>query len=193
MLAHRGLDVPFNLFTLCDLHYTQATVNLGASDGTVRDEGRHGELRVNHKGLLGTNPDMTISHVKPSYTAAQSVFALFDDRVRLLADFTFSTTALRSVAFAGYALPDESLMVAYWFKDAPPSQGNEVSKARLVLPKARFEDPVLVDLRTSTVFALPRSAWTQDAAGVTFHDLPFYDSPLLIAERRAIPLAAATR
>mgnify|MGYP002788827941 CR=1 FL=1 len=193
MLAHRALEVPFNLFTLCDLHYTQATVNLRAADGTVRPEGSHGELRVNHKGLLGTNPDMTISHVKPSYTAAQSVFALFDDRVSLRKDFPFSTTALRAVALAGYALPDGAQMVAYWFKDAPPSEGNEVTKARLVLPQARFEEPVLVDLRTSTVYALPKSGWTQDAAGATFHHLPFYDSPLLIAERRAVPLAPAAR
>lgn len=191
MLAHRSLDVPFNLFTLCDLHYTQATVNLRGPDGVIRDEGSHGELRVNHKGLLGTNADMTVSHVKPSYSAAQSVFALFDDSVSRVNDFPFTTTVLRAIALTGYTRADGAQIVAYWFKDAPPSEANGVTKANLVLPKAKFAEPVLVDLRTSTVFALPAGSWSQGEGGASFRDLPFYDSPLLIAERSAVALKPA--
>lgn len=192
MLAHHALDVPFNLFTLSDLHYTQATVNRRPVDGAPRAEGRHGELRLNHKGLLGTNPDMSISHVKPSYTAAQSVFALFDAGLVRLPDFPFTSTSLRALALTAYSRADGAQVVAYWFNDAPPSEPNGATFARLTLPRARFTAPVLVDLRSSTVYAVPTGSWTQDASGATFRDLPFYDSPLLLAERRAIPLAAPT-
>src|SRR5215212_7882149 len=70
LLAHRAKDVPMNLFTISDMHYTQPNGSKSGSDGV---------LRMNYKGMLGTNPDKTISHVKAVYPAAQTVFTIFDD------------------------------------------------------------------------------------------------------------------
>lgn len=76
LLAHRGKDIPMNLFTLCDMHYTQVT-NQTDTDGGIR---------MNYKGLLATHPDQTISHAKPIYAAAQTVVAIFDDTVSRISD-----------------------------------------------------------------------------------------------------------
>jgi hypothetical protein len=184
LLAHRAKDVPMNLFTLSDMHYRQGNNTSGNPDGV---------LRMNYKGLVGTNPDQTVSHVKIAYGAAQAVFTVFDDSLGRIADFPFSTTSLRGVALTGYARADGAQVAAYWFHDAPPAESNGVTLADFNLPKGRFTEPVLVDLRSGTVFALPRDRWSQDDRGAAFRRLPVYDSPLLIAERRAIPLAPAAR
>lgn len=184
MLAHHGKDVPFNLFTLSDLHYRQGSNTSGTPDGI---------LRMNYKGLVGTNPDQTASHVKVAYGAAQAVFGLFDSTLVRQPDFPFTTTALRGVALSAYARADGAIVVAYWFNDAPPAEANSVTRAVLTLPRARFTEPVLVDLRSRTVFALAPGQWSQDDRGASFRDLPFYDAPLLLAERRAITLEPALR
>ncbi len=85
LLAHHAKDVPMNLFTLSDMHYTTASAQGGAD----------GILRMNHKGMLATSPDQTVAYVKPAYYAAQTVFAIFDDTLARVKDYAFSTTARR--------------------------------------------------------------------------------------------------
>jgi hypothetical protein len=184
LLAHRAKDVPMNLFTISDMHYTQAS-NQGGADGL---------LRMNYKGLLGTNANQTISHVKPSYYAAQTVFAIFDDALKRIPAYPFTSTALRGLALSGYRREnDGAQVVAYWFSDAPPAEANGVSFADVNLRDGRFKDPVLIDVRTSTVYALPPDHWQQGANGVTMRALPVYDSPMLIAEKSAVRIKAGPR
>ncbi len=179
LLAHHAKDVPMNLFSLSDMHYTTASAQ-GGPDGL---------LRMNYKGLLATNPDQTVAYAKPSYFAAQTVFALFDDTLRRVSDYPFTTTALRDVALSGYARAgDGAQVVALWFHDAPPADANGVSLATFTLKAGKFTDPVLVDVRTGTVYAIPRDRWTQAAAGAVFRDLPVYDSPVLIAEKSVLQI-----
>jgi hypothetical protein len=181
MLAHHAKDVPFNLFCISDMHYTQASAQ-GGPDGL---------LRMNYKGLLGTNPDQTISHVKPAYYAAQTVFAIFDDTVKRIPEYPFTTTALRGIAVAGYRIETRGgQIVTLWFNDAPPAEVNGVTRANVTLRAGKFTEPVLVDVRTSTVYSLTKAQWAEGQDGVTFRDLPLYDSPMLIAERAAIQLVA---
>lgn len=176
LLAHRAKDIPMNLFTLSDMHYTQES-NQGGADGV---------LRMNYKGLLATNPDRTIAHVKPAYSAAQTVFSLFDDTVQRIPEFPFTTGATRKLAVSAYrsTTKADGLLVAVWFSDAQPVDDNTVTPTDLTLPAAAFADPVLVDVRTGTAYALPASA----RAGATFRALPLYDSPVLLAERRTLTL-----
>jgi hypothetical protein len=149
---------------------------------------------MNHKGLLATNPDQTIAYAKPSYFAAQSVFAIFDATFRRIQDYPWTSTSLRGLSVSAYQREqDGAQIVAFWFSDAPPAQANGVTLADLVVRQARFKDPVLVDLRTSNVHAIPASRWSQGADGARFKDLPMYDSPMLIAERSALGIAPAAR
>lgn len=173
MLAHRGRDVPMNLFALSDMTYRPAA----------------GGVYVNHKGLLATNRDHSVAYLKPAYRAAQAVYAIFDDTLERIATFPHTSTALRDVALFGYRrASDGATAVTYWFCDAAPSESNGVDRIQLTLPAARFTEPVLVDLRTATVHAIPGVDWSSDEKGGTvFRALPVYDSPLVIIERAALP------
>jgi hypothetical protein len=184
LLAHRAKDVPMNLFTISDMHYTQPNGSQADSDGV---------LRMNYKGLLGTNPDKTISHVKAVYPAAQSVFTIFDDAVKRIDRYASTTTATRSVALSGYQNAKGAQIVALWFNDAMPVDDNTTASADVTLAAGKFNEPVLIDVRTSTVYSLPKSAWTVTDGGVKFHRVPLYDSPLLIAEKSALQITSPAR
>lgn len=184
LLAHRAKDVPMNLFCICDMHYTQAS-NQGSPDGV---------LRMNYKGLVGTNPDQTVSHVKPAYFAAQTVFTIFDDTLQRIPDYASTSTAQRKLALTGYRRDgDGAQVVALWFSDAQPVEANGVSPVDVTLTGGKFTAPVLVDVRTSTVYALPKDRWTQSAAGAEFRALPLYDSPMLIAEKSVLRIDGGAR
>jgi len=184
LLAHHAKDVPVNLFTLSDMHYSAASPQGGAD----------GVLRMNYKGLLGTHPDQTISQVKAAYRAAQTVFAIFDDTLKRMPRYASSSTAPRALALTGYVRErDGAQLVALWFNDAPPIEESRVSPVDVTLPAGRFTEPVLVDVRTGIVYALPPDRWTQNAGGAVFRALPLYDSPLLLAERSVIALGPASR
>ena len=179
LLAHRAKDVPMNLFTLSDMHYLQAD-NQGVGENGVQ---------MNYKGLLATNPDRSISALKPAYLAAQVVFTVFDDTLERLPHYPFSSTALRGVALTGYQrTAGDGQVAAYWFADAPPAEANGVTLADFALPGGRFREPVLVDVRTNRVYAIPPAQWTQSAEGTAFRSMPVYDAPMLIAEKSALPL-----
>lgn len=184
LLAHRAKDVPMNLFTISDMHYTQPNGAKGGSDGV---------LRMNYKGLLATNPDKSIGHVKAVYPAAQTLFAIFDDSLQRMVEYPCTTTANRGVASTGYRTARGAQVVALWLNDEPPVEANAVTPADVTLSGGKFTDPVLVDVRTSTVYALPKKEWAQTSSGATFRRVPLYDSPMLIAERSAVRVAPPGR
>ncbi|MBE7540427.1 MAG: hypothetical protein HS122_18720 [Opitutaceae bacterium] len=184
LLAYRARDVPMNLFTLCDMHYTQES-NQGGADGV---------LRMNHKGLLATRLDQTVDHVKPAYSAVQGVFTIFDSTVERISAYPYTASALRGISLTGYRDKKSGDQVAaFWFNDAPPADGNGVDQMQLSLPSGHFTEPVLVDLRTSTVYALAKNQWTVDATGIHLRNVPVYDSPLLLAERSLVPVQPLPR
>ncbi len=177
MMAHRAKDVPLNLFTMVDMHYNQYHREAGDA------------LRMNYKGLLATNPDKTVAYAKPAYQAAQHVFTLFDDTLKRLPEYAFTSTALRAVALTGYAREsDGAQVVALWFGDAPPAESNGVSLVDIALADGRFAHPVLVDLLTGRVYDFPRHRWMRSGEGTTFSGVPVYDAPVLIAERSVLEL-----
>ena len=167
MLAHHAKDVPLSLFTMIDLHYR-----------------RDGAVDMNYKGLLASREDQTVDHVKPAYEAAQRVFAIFDDTLERVAEFSCVSSATRSLAASAYANKKTGAqVVALWFRDDKPSDSNARTPVDLTFSGARFDEPVHVDLLTGEVRALPRPK-----AGSGFSQIPLYDSPILIAEKSALPI-----
>jgi hypothetical protein len=59
----------------------------------------------------------------------------------------------------------------------------------VILPDVRFTDPVWVDMLNGKVYAVDKALWSQTDGQAVLQKLPAYDSPVLIAERNAIPLA----
>jgi hypothetical protein len=167
MLAYHGKDVPFNLFTLCELKYAQK-----------------GMSGMNRKGLLQCNDDMTVARPKLAYYAAQRVFAIFDDTLVRVRDFKGTVSEYEQLAAYGYRKQDgAALVAAVWLSGAPPTESKLVTPLDLTLAPAQFTAPVLADLLTGEVREIPRDRWSAADGKVTFKQLPLYDAPVLIAEK----------
>lgn len=170
MLAHRGKDVPFNLFTLMELRYPTG---------------------LNSKGLLKANEDMTVARPKPAYFAAQRVFAIFDDTVERIAEFKATTTEKTPLAAFGYRKKGgEGTIATVWFSGDPPVDAMTTTPVDLTLRGLKFAEPVYVDLFSGKVLAIPADRWSADGDAVVFKQIPLYDSPILIADRAALPIDA---
>ena len=158
MLAHHAIDVPFNLFTLMELHYTTG---------------------LNSKGLLKANDNNTVARPKPAYQAAQNVFAIFDDTLERIGDLKYTAPTANRLAVHGWRKKEcGAPVVAVWFSGQTPADSNATTPVDFTFPGLSFKEPVYVDLLTGKVYAIPAS----------LKQIPIYDSPILIAEKSALPL-----
>lgn len=170
MLALHSKDVPFNLFSLIDQRYHS-----------------NGEVQWNHYGLLAARenpPDLTVDYVKPAYYAAQNIFTIFDGSLVHVKNFTCTADANTPLAAFAYKNKDTGAEIAVlWIKNDMPSDSNAKTPTDLSLVGLHLKNPVYVDLLTGKVYALPKP---RDNS--SFKQVPLYDSPILIAEKAALPL-----
>jgi hypothetical protein len=144
--------------------------------------------KMNYKGLLAVNADRVVERPKQSYFALQRLAAVFDDRLRRVAEFTFKVEAeVKALAVFAYADASGARAVTVWKSDGPP-RDTEVSKLDLAFEGGAFKDPVYADLLKGEVLEIPRGSWTQEGNRAAFKGVPVYDSPVVIAERGLIPL-----
>lgn len=175
MLAHYGKNVPFNLFTICDLRYVD----------------KDGKFVFNRKGLLLANDDMTIARPKLAYFAAQRVFSIFDYTLKRVREFELVTAPSAPIFAMAYrkvknALANEANIVVMWLSNGPPKDEFEPVLVDLRLQNINFKKPALVDLLTGEVYEIPQDRWSNSEEGARFAKMPIYDSPTLIAEFGAI-------
>lgn len=164
MLAHRAKDVPFNLFTLMELDY----------DG-----------KLNTKGKLKSNKDKTVERPKPAYFAAQNVFAIFDDTVTRIQDFSFTVSGGARLAVVGYQNKQSKPIITLYLNGAVPGESNQTTPLDITLPTVKFTQPIYADLRTGIVYSLPKENWSAKDDGIILRQIPLYDSPIIIAEKDA--------
>ncbi len=165
MLAHHGQGAPFSLFCISDMRYR---IN--------------GEIRMNYKGLLKTNPDQTISHRKMAYDAAQRVFSIFDDSWERLPGVDCDAETTRSLAaYTWKHRRTGALMTAAWFKDAPPIESRAATPTNLRFRNGQFKEPVWVDLLSGKVYGPLKSE-----NGRTLPQVLLYDSPVLIGDMEGL-------
>ncbi len=144
----------------------------------------------NYKGLLAAAADKSVDHPKDAYFAMQNIFSIFDDSLTRIPDFasTASTTVARRVF--GYRKSGTGKTVAtVWLSGSVPSDSNALTPVTLTVGPADFTDPVWVDIRDGSIRSIPPAQWARDGDTYTFTLIPLYDSPVLIADRSAIPLA----
>ncbi len=176
MLGDHGRGIATNLFTISDIHYAAGDHMVG----------------INSKGLLQTNPDKTIKRPKLSYKAAQHVFSLFDDQLETLGrrsgtgvkptvnQETVNAFAYRHKTYGGS-------LVTLWSKEARPAE-EYTPKLTTVTVEGQFKQPVLMDLITGTVWAIPDGNWKKTGKVHTFTNVPVPDYPVLIADKATLNL-----
>jgi hypothetical protein len=185
MLGDLGHDVESSVFTICDFNHKGREINL--------------------KGLLRANESREVIAVKRAYYAVQNVVSVFDNTLVRVKDSTFSTPD-GTLATYEYAKGEQRIF-AFWvqasgYKRINPKQGKDEWQLEYTRPDDSFatrpamfkyrgaplKDPVWVDLLTGRVYAFPAKNQLIHSDGVTFINVPVYDSPCLLAEKGALPL-----
>ena len=170
MLGDRCRDVPSSVFTICD--YTHGTREPFASYGLLR-------ANLNHEVIA----------VKRAFRAVQNVVTLFDSKAKSVGRRQYTNDP--TVEVWEFAKNGASMLLYWDHKDAktvPPSESFEVRPLVLNLPKdaPKIAEPVWVDLLTGRVYEIPQKNVLVHSSGVTYLDLPVYDSPCVLADRRLV-------
>ncbi|MCF0069695.1 hypothetical protein LZD49_04375 [Dyadobacter sp. CY261] len=163
MLGDHGRGIATNLFTISDIHYAPGDHMVG----------------INTKGILKTNADKTIDRPKMAFFAAQRVFSLFDDQLSLQKDQPELNQ--ENIYAFHYKQGKEAHLITVWSGEARPA---ESYTARLINVSVAgiFKQPVLADLITGEIYAIPEENWTIQGRKTTFKDIPVPDYPVVIAE-----------
>jgi hypothetical protein len=168
-------------------------------DGTT-EGARARRVGINEKSLLDAPSDTP----KPAYYAYQHLCAILDRRYAPVTRAA-RVEVIDPGVFAGIGPPDDAFPsvpivasfrkgegayhLAYWL----PWHGQEylprLARVRLSATDVRFDAPVLIDLLSGEVFALP--APRLDGREVVFDDLPLADYPFVIAEHGEIGISTS--
>ncbi len=170
LLGDLGRDIPSSYFSIMDMKYP--------------DE-------MNSKGLLKANDDKTVAYVKPAYHALANLACVFDDRLSRIDGYKHQTTCLESLSLFAYESKDSGKqVVTVWFDAKIPSDSHEKTPVDFVFEQGDFDNPVYVDLREGRVYNIPPKKWSKEGKKWFFHDIPCYDSPILIADKDLLFLDA---
>ena len=162
---------------------------------------KDGKMDVNHKGLLLVNcslPQQPVIRPKQAYYGIQFLTTLFDASVKLLSyryertNATDGTTYGLSVAEFVASGARNGRILAAWTNGAthPGIPSGRLTMAEgptfrtaALLPNgtAALSDLLLVDVRLGDVYAPDSSVSTLPGS------IPLYDSPVILAERPALP------
>ena len=163
-LAHIGRGIQFSLFTLSEFNYPGN--------------------KLNTKGKLKIDENLSVVYVKPSYYGYQNLTSLFDSTVVAIDPAGFSVKSdSTSVIFAFADRKKELAVVAYWNSGRVPSERLTTQNTLVKLKSSKLKSPVLIDIRTGTIYQIPKSAISKSGDDSEYR-LPVYDSPLLICDKR---------
>lgn len=185
MLGDRGHDIASSVFTICDFNH----------------KGRE----INRKGLLRANENHEVIAIKRAYYAVQNLVSVFDGTERRISK-PHVMTSDTTLVLDEYEMADGSPLLAFWSfaeegeKDASCQNGGEAH--RMLRPSdsfvtrpavfrwngSAFEDPVWVDALTGWVYGFPRESMIVHSCGIELVNVPVYDSPAFLTERKALKL-----
>jgi hypothetical protein len=118
------------------------------------------------------------------------VFSIFDNALERIRGFKFSASfgrnssrsvnAKTSAGEGGHGMAEQRTAGRFERVESCGShiRGHEFHRAGLCRPADR------------QVYEIPHARWSPDGSAVTFQQLPIYDSPVIIAEKKALPLEA---
>jgi lysophospholipase L1-like esterase len=172
LLGDLGHDIPSSIFAIIDMKYYGTTWN--------------------NKGLLKANEQLAVDRPKLAYFGVRNIAAVFDDSLTRITSFSHTANTAEALRVFGYNKTATGKTVAsIWFSGGGlPSDTNNYTDVDFTLTPANITDPVWVDMRDGTVRSIPTAEWSRSGNTCTFNNVPVYDSPILIADRSAIPIAS---
>ncbi len=189
MLGDLGHDIETSVFTIIDIAYTAGPIQ-----------------RLNVKGLIMSDMSKKAIRPKLSYYAVQNVTSVFDnslERIRNIRDtyngdyvpenpedVAMTKNTDRSLAVYGYRHKTSKLDIfTIWQDEAIPTNSEEKKILNFTFTNANFEHPVYVDVITGEVYDIPAGQWNKKGTKYTFRNIPIYDGPILIADKKLLKIA----
>ena len=180
LLTDIGHGVPSSYFQIADMNY--------------RNTHKNPWYGMNTKGLLCMSPELKFVYQKPSYRAFQAMASIFDCTLEPMKDLRWQADSKHAVRVYGFRQEAGGYSaIVYWRTGEAPFDENRLDELALTMDPVRIENPLLVDLLSGTVHALPdESAGVGRITGTEarFAGLPLYDSPLVLADAACVPLEA---
>lgn len=162
--AMRG--IPSSIFTIIDLRYW----NMLQSFGLIRSNLLHEFI-----------------YKRPAYYGVQHMASFFDDAVKPVGELEYQSNSPRKLTVAGFNKQSSPIFLV-WYSDQVPTDELKWDSIQLTINGVAFQDPVYVEMITGKVYQLDKSTWSSTAASTRFAQLPVWDSPVMIAERRQVEL-----
>jgi hypothetical protein len=162
-----GNGISFSLFTISDFRYAP---KFGGS-----------EKRLNTKGLLSINDDLSISRAKQIYYGYQNLTSLFDSDIAPAGrkDDLIENTNKYSL----YAFNDsqtQTPLLAWWGSFGRPEDSLTPEDITLKFNFYKFRNPVLIDIRSGVIYKAP--SFSADGKII----VPAYDAPLILCEKEVL-------
>lgn len=158
-LGFTGNNIPFSLFTLSEFNYSGN--------------------KLNTKGKLKIDENLTIVYAKQSYFGYQNLCSLFDTDILSIGrnDELFQSGKTASL-YTFRDIETKTPLLAYWKSDDKPNESLATTNTEINIEDYKFKKPVLIDIRTGIVYEIPKSALLNAKV-----KLPIYDSPLLLCDK----------
>jgi len=173
-LGDLGRDIPSSYFAICDMQYPSGT---------------------NYKGVLAVGDDKIVDDVKKGYRAIQHVTAIFDSTLTRITNFDAEVALGGTDRYSvfGYRAAEGGGVVTLWRHTDPPGKNPRVEKVALILPTAKFDEPVWIDLVSGRVFAVDPELVDRKGHVIRISNVPVYDSVVLLADRSVIERVLDTK
>lgn len=139
-------------------------------------------------GLLRTNLLKEVVYARPSYHGVRNMVNLLTKETSSEGFLTHSENTAREISVVGIkGEGDRTIGAMYWYSDKIPDSELKWDSVELKIEGLSIADPVLVEPITGRVFELrlPHGSLTID--GMKLSELPVWDSPMIIMDRKAVP------
>ena len=174
MLGDIGHGSDSLVFTAADLDYRTTSFHNGL--------GRYGLLKT-----AGAVENFKVLKVKTAYYAVQNVVSVFNDALAWVPDYPCEVTCEKPLAVFGHKdVKSGQQVCVFWDKSGVPSNHNATVSATLTITGGTFEEPVWVDTISGGVYAIPQEKVVRGEGKVTFKDVPAYDAPAFITDRKLL-------
>mgnify|MGYP000883005870 CR=1 FL=1 len=178
MLGDYVRGIPSSVFTICDYF--------------------HPGRGIGSYGLLRADSNRDVIAVKRAFYAVQNLVTIFDSPVaRVPRRVSSPENSLQLWDFAR----DRKPFFVFWttgeWRNSPqgwqmhyvrPGDNCRTRPAVIEWTGEPLADPVWVDLLTGRVYAYPKAKMLRRSGGITFIDVPVYDSPCILADRDTFPI-----
>ena len=189
MLGDLGHDVESGLFCFVDINYAPPM---------------HPYRLCNRKGYLRTNASNDVIRVKRVYYAVQNAVSIFNSNVTRVREKPLAVCRDRTVSLYEYRTRGGSPLLVFWDHGpvkvterqsvftvtldpkAAPNESVETRGIPIEWAGQALREPVWIDLITGWVYELPADRQIVHSCGIDFVEIPAYDSPCVLTERRAI-------